>query len=295
MLATHNPTIKVLFKTVRIEIQAAFFIAMASLLLFKWQSILSEPDNSLFHTIKDIWEKICYSIVASTVFYFINQHIPKVEKRVSVYHFETNTVKKLIMEIKELLERPDGDKIDAKRGTNPEAIYASLDHSATNQPPKTEEDDYDYTNWAEYLEYKSDLMSDLVQLMLPLHDALERTTLEYLFKVEDGCYRIKKRLEENSNFLQVHTHTFTDLMYCMVGLSELVEKKYKHTKAIIEYRDKVQELKDPFPYAFDYKLKYRGEEAPVLKINEGFILNFLNFLNLIILIIVAVRMVAAFS
>ncbi len=287
-LATHNPTFVVLLKTVRIEIKMAFWIALTSIFFIKLcPDLISKYDTFLFMG-KDVWEKICYSIVASTVFYFINQHVPKLEKKVSCYYFEVNNVKYLISEIKDLLDRPAGDNINPKTGTYPESIYAMLDLDQDEPPLKINESQREFPNWNEYITHKTKNLSSLIYKMLPLHEALERSTLEYLFKIEDVCYRMNRLVEDDSLYFQRFTIPFTDLMYCMVGLSDVIDKKYKHTKAINDYRDKKQDLKYPFPQAFDYKLKYRGGTRPKLDFNETFLVRLRNLIILICILILIV-------
>jgi hypothetical protein len=65
-LATHNPTIGILFKTVRVEIKFAFVVAFSSIFLLKLYPDFFDSDT-LSYIVKDIWEKICYSIVASGI------------------------------------------------------------------------------------------------------------------------------------------------------------------------------------------------------------------------------------
>ena len=229
----------------------------------------------------EVWEKISFSILASTVFYFINQHIPKVEKKVSCFHFEVNNVTNITDQIKELLDRThDYADISRKDGDYPESVYANLcSVNGTSPPRKINEYSRDFANWNEFLKYKTETISNIVGKLIPLHDVVERKTLENLFKVEQLCYQINERREETDmehEFVRF-TRMFTDLMYCMMDLYNGLETKYKHTKRINVYRDKVQEIKNPFPYAYDYKMKYDGAEPPKLEFNALFLLRLRNF------------------
>jgi hypothetical protein len=273
-LATHNPTIRILFKTVRIEVKFAFILALTSIVLLKLFPNLFN-NHTFFFIGKDIWEKICYSIVASTVFYFINQHIPKIEKKVSCYHFEVNTMSIVMWEIKDLLDRLcEGYTITLDKGTSPETIYEATKSVKRNKPPITPVGKPAFLNWDEYLKSTTSFMRAQVNKTLPLHDALDRSALEQLFKVEYICFRIDEYLEEEPNSLGDLFNIFTDLMYCMVALNSALDERYKYAKAINDYRDKVARQKQPFRYAFEYKL--RDPELDLLEYNNQFLMRLKN-------------------
>jgi hypothetical protein len=191
---------------------------------------------------------------------------------------------KIISEIKDLLDRISvGSDINPKEGISPESVYESLCSVIPSQPPrKLSEGEPVFKNWKDLLDYKTKLVSGLVYKMLPLHDALERSTLEYLFKVEDKCFALNHDFR-NVVYGERYSHVFTELMYCMVGLANGLDDKYKHTRAINSYRSRVELLKNPFPHAYDYKYKY--DEPEPLTYNTNFLLQVTIFVIMVAFII----------
>src|SRR5258706_2169140 len=63
------------------DIKLWFYVASLSVLLIELIGKNFAAINHTFYVLGDIWLKLCYSMCAAIIFYFINQHLPKQQRK----------------------------------------------------------------------------------------------------------------------------------------------------------------------------------------------------------------------
>jgi hypothetical protein len=222
--------------------------------------------NGTWERAEGFYLKVCYSIVASTIFFYFNQHLPKMDKKISSYYFEVSNINRIVAELKDILVRITEV---GKDGVDPEQLYSDCCSLYPEKPPLAlDSDDRTFISWVAFLEYKSYILKGIVRDLLPLHESINPLILECLLGIENVCNEIKevKQNPAEPDPLYIYLDSFRLLNRYMVELKKYSITKYADVASINNYRNLVNEVKLIFPAAYAYKTR-----RPDVTFNRGFL------------------------
>jgi hypothetical protein len=182
------------FESLKPEIKWVFLVAFISILVIElilknWNS----PNDFLFH-LGDIYIKICFSIVAATIFYFLNQHLPREDKKVKSSVFFNNKIKIMESEITSLIRSMGCEPYDIENITREIIIKKCQLIKPTTEviigSKKT------YPNWKVYLDEKLEKIKWLNNELLNVYDLLDNSMLESTLSISSALH-ISEMLQGN--------------------------------------------------------------------------------------------------
>jgi|GEM_PF-3734723 len=97
ILQTHNPTLQMSYLSMDIKVRRALEISFLSILVSNFSPTLIY--NTYLFKAGTIWINLCYSVLASVLFFYFNEHLQKFTKRTRAYSFETRKLDVLVKEI----------------------------------------------------------------------------------------------------------------------------------------------------------------------------------------------------
>ena len=186
--------IKTLPATIRNTFLTAFVSVIIIELLFKR---FSAPNHTFF-SIGDIYLKISYSLCAATIFYFINQHLPKEKRKVKALPLQSAAIVTIHNEVIELvstlgIELPFQNFTTLTRQMVVEACEKINPLSIVN----AKESAIPFPDWWKYFEYKSERILKNTQDLLPLYDLFDSEFMGIIFiihnLVKDNLKASKKK------------------------------------------------------------------------------------------------------
>jgi len=225
------------FLSVRKEVKYSFCIAISSIILQVLFRNVTAINNT-FYYLGEIWIKICFSIVAATFFYFINQHLPKEDRKVKSIRYIKNKLVMLNVETKHLLESIGTEETLVSKVT-PKMIIDCCKHI----PPKSKvrninEQVIEFENWQLYLQYKIDRLRSMYDDILILHDLLDSKLFE---KVLDGVNAINLIGLQNKSVLK------SDTIYDIANWAVMLVNSQKAIYKILDqYDDYTKEATESF-------------------------------------------------
>jgi len=163
-------------------IQCAFLISFISVLIIELLLKNFSAPNEVFFKAGDIYLRICYSIVASSFFFFLNQHLPKEEKKSKFYPFISNKVYSIEKEIDYLIKKLNlpNDNV------TPESIKEACSKiNPSTEVNSNDESSLPFKNWFEYLNYKTLKIKGTIYDLLLLNEALDVELMEHLLRIEN--------------------------------------------------------------------------------------------------------------
>ncbi|OOV28606.1 hypothetical protein BXU11_01250 [Flavobacterium sp. LM5] len=209
-------------KSIKREIKFAFFISLLSILtieiLFK---NFSAPSHS-FYIIGDIYLKICYSIVATSIFFLINQHLPKEDRNLKTNKYIRS---KLVYVNNELVWLSEMLNINNRDLNLTEEIINEACKNINPASQVTESRINSFVNWREYLKYKTDKIKLLLTEVMILNSTIETELLGHIVNMLDAI----------DQFYHLNNRTISlgkDLSFYSNAISYLFEENYKIFKII---------------------------------------------------------------
>lgn len=219
--------------TVRKEIKIIFFLSLSSILIIEVLLNGSQAKYHQLYSIEQIYLKICYSLTATIVFFFINQHLPKEERKMKSLVFVNNKAAKIQREIDYFLFALG---VETKNHEKPALVLITdaCDKISNMKLPvhvSTQESQSPFNNWYEYFDFKITRIKSLVKEILTFHELLDSGILEKLLKIDDNL---------SSNFLRSATPPVGDSMSFMYAthiyqlnkdseeISKILKTKYKN-------------------------------------------------------------------
>lgn len=216
--------------SIRKEIKYAFLISILSILIIELIFKRFASPSQLFFRMGEIYLMICYSIVAATIFFFINQHLPIEDKKLKYFRYINNKVMSIDYEIRYVLENL----------TIPESIYKSEDISyeiikdaCKKKNPKscvfnTMESSEPFADWYEYFNYKVIRIKNLINDLILLNESIDPDLMEKLLVIENILYNslyFDRKKRENPN-LETYATAIFDLTKQNKRARQILIEKY---------------------------------------------------------------------
>jgi len=149
----------------------------------------------------DIYLKLCYSLCAAIVFYFINQHLPKEKRKLKSLILVSNRLVKIHQEIYFLvlslnvnMEQQNFSNVkrkminDACSKINPnDSVIATHDSVIP------------FLDWYEYFNYKEEKIRSLIKDLITLNDLIDSTAMYYIYNIDQALGSLSKGRQRYSN------------------------------------------------------------------------------------------------
>ena len=221
--------------SVQKEILIAFIIALFSILIIEvWLKDI-ESRTKLIYTIGNIFLTICYSILASSIFFFINQHIPKEDKIVKTNRYITNRMLHIHYEI-QFLKSNLKLKIRYKLEDLKTEIYnCCIDINPNTEIHNIDESIHSFDNWYNYLEFKMNKLIGFLDDVLPFYEEMNSDLFATLLNLKDSIRQIQYDLENTSR-------KSDDLTFFSTHIEDLLESHLQANKTIrVKYKQYLDE------------------------------------------------------
>lgn len=235
-----NPLLIRLY-AVRKEIRYAFLIAAISILAIELIFKNFPAPSQTFFSLGEIYLKICYSILAASIFFFINQHLPKEEKKLKYYRFINNKTLSINREIEFILESL---KIPRANGGGYNNINEELIKDACSIiNPMTpvfniQESVSPFNDWYDYFNYKTLKIKELIRDLLLIDESLDTDLVEKLLIIEDvlvhSLYFDKKKWANSD--LSTYSGSIYELTVQSRKAFKIMRERYK--RFIDEYDER---------------------------------------------------------
>jgi hypothetical protein len=200
-----------------------------------------EAPLKLFFTIGNIILNVCYSTLAASIFFYVNQHIPKEKKIVKTTKYVTTRMLHIHYEIQSL-QRILNLSIRFKYEDLSKEINFRCSEINPNLSIKNNNDSEQvFNNWYEYLEYKTTKFIKYVDDILPFNEGMNDDLLESLLNLKDSVRLIQYKLEENpknQKNLTFLSNEFENLFENHLKSNKIIRVNYK------QYLDESDELQN---------------------------------------------------
>lgn len=176
--------------SLKLEIKWVFSIAFGSIIIIElilknWNS----PNSFIFH-LGDIYLKICFSIVAATIFYFLNQHLPREDKKIKSSTYFNNRLKIMASDIEIILRNAGCEPYKIENITGEIIVKSFRNINPTNsiKPIGTKKE---YKNWKEFLDEKLSKIKLMNDELLTIYDLLDNSMLENILTIANGIHMLQ--------------------------------------------------------------------------------------------------------
>lgn len=241
-------------KTFPAVIRNTFLVGFLSVVIIELLLKRCPAPNHTFFSIGDIYLKISYSLCAATIFYFINQHLPKEKRKVKAVPLLSSALFSIHIEVI-LLVRALGIELPSQNFTT--LTRKMLDEACDKINPlsivSTKESATPFTDWWEYFEYKSERILKHTQDLLPLYDLLDSDLMGIIFLIQNivqNDLKVGKRKFGNPTM----SAWSGDIWRLAVDSEHAIKNRGKNYKYYeIEYRNNFKKNKEAaryFPESF---------------------------------------------
>lgn len=168
--------------SIRNEIKIVFITSVLSILIIEvWLKKIVSP-LPLIYFIGDIYLRICYSIVPASIFFLINQHIPKENRNVKINRYIRN---KLVLTTNELsgISRNLGLE-NRLLGVSEEVVKIACEKINPSTP--VIEGSNTFSNWHEYLKFKIKIITYQLNDVIILNSSIETELLGPIVNMLDA-------------------------------------------------------------------------------------------------------------
>ena len=197
----------------------------------------------------DIYLKLCYSICAAIIFYFINQHLPKEKRKLKSINLISNRLVKIHQEIYFLVKSLNV-KIEQQNFTD---VQQKMINHACNKinPSESISSPYDsatpFVDWYEYLNYKTEKIRSLTNDLLSLSDLIDPACMYYIYSIDNAVRELRPGRKRSSNL-----DWSSDIWTLMIDSEEALRNRGKnwhylekeHRKNFIKNREAWRYLPD---------------------------------------------------
>jgi len=180
--------------SLRKEVKIAFVISLASILLKDLFLLMILVDDKWLDNLGEIYLKICYSILASTIFFFINQQIPKQQKKNKIKLILENGVQYIELSI---LGFNKNLGIEDNCISYNEIEACSRLINLHDQTSLFIFPDMVYsTTWYDYLNEVTKNISNRITFIISFHENLDASILDILLRIQNHIqlFPIDKRI-----------------------------------------------------------------------------------------------------
>ena len=196
-------------------IKIIFAVALSSILLIELLLKRFPAASQFICSIGDIYLKLCYSLCAAIIFYFINQHLPKEKRKLKSLILISNRLVKIHEEIYFLVLALNV-KLEQQNftGVNRQMINDACSKINPNDSViSTYDSAVPFTNWYEYFNYKAEKLRYLIKDLFPLNDLIDSIAMYYVYSIDQalGSLGIGRKRYSNTD-LQFWTSDIWTIM-----------------------------------------------------------------------------------
>ena len=189
--------------TVPKVIKYFFIIAASSVLLIELLFKRFPAPSHTFFAAGDIYLKLCYSICAAIIFYFINQHLPRQKRKAKAVVLISNALFMIQLEVYDLIRTVVGELDD--KGTEEEK-HKLVDEACKKfnplHPIFNRESAIPFADWYEYINYKAKRIKTHTKDMLLMYDLIEPELMYILSVIQNEVSRsleLERKRYSNTN------------------------------------------------------------------------------------------------
>ena len=171
------------FWALRAEIKYGFLITLLSILTIELILKRLPATNETIFKLGDIYLKFCYSFTASVIFYYINQHFPKQEKKVKTHQFVHNKIVAITMDIADIQ-----GSLDVRYSSDPNTLSQRFNAACSRtfiRDPVTDTLLH-YPNWEVYLKVKTEKINSNITSLMIVSDVIEGDVLLNILRIQDN-------------------------------------------------------------------------------------------------------------
>ena len=171
------------FCALRPEIKYGFLFTLSSILVMELILKNFPAQNDTFFRAGDIYLKFCYSFTASVIFFYINQHLPKQEKKVRTHQFMHNKIVSITMSIADIQ-----GSLNVIYSADPDELRRRFNEACSKTYIKAMVRDtlLQYPNWEVYLKAKTEKINFDISSLMIVNDVIDGDLLSHLLKIQDS-------------------------------------------------------------------------------------------------------------
>jgi len=173
--------IKSLYKPIRIS----FVFVVLAILMIELIGKRFSAINHSFYVLGDIFLKLCYSITAAIIFYFINQHLPREKRKLKSIVFVNNKIHNIQFEFKYLMLGISQELGDVRFSEFTRDKFKFYFEKINPNHPVVVQHDGKFNDWYEFINYKSSKIKANTNDLLSLNDIIDSEIMHYVFAIDD--------------------------------------------------------------------------------------------------------------
>ena len=167
------------------DIKIFFYVASLSVLLIELVGKRFTAINHTFFILGDIWLKLCYSLCAAIIFYFINQHLPRQKRKLKSIPFLSAKLAGIHFEVVLLIQTLSKDFTEQEFSKlTREWVKEACLKINPQFPVISNESAIPFNNWFEYFNYKAKRIKALINDLLPLEDIIEPKLMAVIYFID---------------------------------------------------------------------------------------------------------------
>ncbi len=231
--------IKNVFSSVQLILFISFFTITIIELYFK----NIDAPLKLFYTIGNIILNVCYSIIAASIFYYVNQYLPKENKivkssryitlRMRYFHYEIQNFQQILkLQIRNKSENLTDEIKFRCSQINPNEKIQNNNNSGQI-----------FQNWYEFLEFKLSKLIFFVDDILPFYEGMNDDLFESLLNLKDSIRLMQYKLEKSPRNLENLTFLsdeFENLFENHLRSNKIIRVKYKKYLDESDYKQEIE-------------------------------------------------------
>lgn len=215
------------FLSARKTLKLFFFISLSSVLLIEFfLKNISAP--LILITLGGIYLKLCYSMITSLLFLFINIQIPKEQKKLKSFVFVNNRIT--------ILYRHLGFLVTLLKLQNVQSPSRDdFKNASSNINPNSKVETFigtTYETWQDFITFLGDETNRTLHDLLPLNENIDTDILESLFAIENLFHTLsltRKDIFKTKEGWEFVSGFFYDINLYSLRLIVLTNAKYKFT------------------------------------------------------------------
>jgi hypothetical protein len=216
--------------------EVKWFFVLSVLTILTIELILKNfpAPNQTIYRMGDVLVKLCFSIVASTIFFFINQQIPKEYKKIKSYVFVHNCIGRVANEISTLFNRLG---VIAGHKVTLEILRDKLNKiDPTTKVVISHE--IVYEDWRTYFLHIKQISNQTINDLLPFHEHIDTDILQYMLTLNEILASFEKcdrRIYQQKEWFFLAEY-FMQIYDLNILCSNLANRKFKDTHQQYMYR-----------------------------------------------------------
>lgn len=189
------------------DIKICFYVASLSVLFIELIGKSFHAKNHVFYVLGDIWLKLCYSLCAAIIFYFINQHLPKQARKLKALPFLSAKLVGIHLEVVLLVQTLSKDFVEQQfSGITREWVNEACLKVNPHLPVISKEAATPFNNWYEYLNNKSAKIKAMINDLILLEDIIEPKLMAIIYLIDQkvsgaGSLNVDRRRTSNTDLL----------------------------------------------------------------------------------------------